>query len=235
MVADDPESFADLDGHDCCDWDDVANAITFVAGFVNAVSSNNGVAPREDPQGNQTFASGQIAGDVTTFVQGLTEIGVGAGGEVGGLALDATGVGAVAGVPANVVSAGVIAHGGLVTINSGKNLLEDARESTRHEAINDAKRDAGVPTPQQPEKQENVPLTDQNGSRVVQDGKPQTTREYTHTNGKGEKVIIQDHSQGHTFNDGTKIGPHVNVRPPNNTRTGSVEGTKPHYPYKKKD
>jgi hypothetical protein len=37
---------------------------------------------------------------------------LGAGGEVGGVALDATGAGAVIGVPANVVSAGVIATGG---------------------------------------------------------------------------------------------------------------------------
>ena len=70
--------------------------------------------------------SGQTAGDVATTIQGVGEIILGSGGEAGGLTLDATGVGAVIGVPANIVSAGIIAHGGLVTVNSGKNLIQDA-------------------------------------------------------------------------------------------------------------
>src|SRR6185437_6496481 len=38
MVSDNPETFADLDGHDCCDiWD----VIDFVGGFINAYSSDN--------------------------------------------------------------------------------------------------------------------------------------------------------------------------------------------------
>jgi len=89
-----------------------------------------------------------------------------------------------------------------------------------------------VPTSQQPEKQENVPTTDANGKQVVNDGKPQTSREYTHTTGDGKKVVIQDHKGGHTFKDGKKTGSHFNVRPPDDKRHGTVPGTKPHYRYK---
>lgn len=104
--------------------------------------------------------------------------------------------------------------------------------TSRHEAMNDAKRDAGVPTSQQPEKQERVPVTDSSGRQAMGgDGKPETSREYTHTTGTGEKVVIQDHSQGHTFADGTKVGPHVNVRPASDTRHGQVSGTQSHYMY----
>jgi RHS repeat-associated protein len=125
MVADDPESFADLDGH-CCDVEDVLDAVDFVAGFINTAASNNGLAIRQDARGDQTFANGQTAGDVVTTIQGGLEVLAGAGGEVGGVTLDATGVGAVLGVPANIVSAGVIAHGGAVAVNSAGHLVQDA-------------------------------------------------------------------------------------------------------------
>ena len=59
------------------------------------------------------------------------------------------------------------------------------------------------------------------------------TREYTYTRGDGSKVVIQDHSAGHRFGQqgiGDQ-GPHFNVRPIENTRTGSVLGTLDHYPF----
>ena len=115
------------------------------------------------------------------------------------------------------------------------NDAQPQQEPTRGEAQNDAKRDAGVPTSQQPEKQETVPLTDPNGKQVVVNGKPQTSREYTHTTGSGEKVVIQDHSQGHSFPDAGQVGPHFNVRPQGDTRNGTVPGTQSHYPYKNPD
>ncbi len=103
---------------------------------------------------------------------------------------------------------------------------------TRGQALGKAKQDAGVPQSQQPEKQANVPLTDQNGKQVVVDGKPQTTREYTHTTGSGDTVVIQDHAQGHSFPDGGSSDSHMHVRPPEDTRQGTVDGTQSHYPYK---
>lgn len=63
-----------------------------------------------DPNNLKVFSDlGQIAG-------GLGLIVLGTGGEIGGGALDITGVGALAGVPLNIASAGAIAGGaGLVT------------------------------------------------------------------------------------------------------------------------
>jgi RHS repeat-associated protein len=117
---------------------------------------------------------------------------------------------------------------------SGRTVAEQTGQLPgRSKALNDAKRDAGVSTSQQPETQQNVPLTDQSGKQVVVNGKPQTSREYTHTTGSGDKVVIQDHSQGHSFPDGGTVGPHINVRPQGDTRNGTVPGTDPHYPYNK--
>ena len=73
-----------------------------------------------------------------------------------------------------------------------------------------------------------------NGKAILgADGKPIMTREYTFTRPDGSKVVIQDHSAGHSFGQGGvgDQGPHFNVRPPENTRTGSVPGTQPHYPF----
>jgi len=50
-------------------------------------------------------------GDVAVLMAGIALMGVGAGGEVLGGALDATGIGALGGVPLNVASAGVIDAG----------------------------------------------------------------------------------------------------------------------------
>lgn len=56
------------------------------------------------------------------------------------------------------------------------------------------------------------------------------TGEYYFINDKVEKIIIQDHSVGHAKGN---QGPHFNVRPINNKRTGKVKGTKKHYSYNK--
>ncbi|WP_221395234.1 HNH/endonuclease VII fold putative polymorphic toxin [Dyadobacter sp. NIV53] len=45
------------------------------------------------------------------------------------------------------------------------------------------------------------------------------------------KVVIQDHSAGHTQFGGEAAKPHFNVRPSENTRTGTVPGTNAHYPF----
>lgn len=75
-------------------------------------------------------------------------------------------------------------------------------------------------------------MTDRNGRSILGgDGKPVLTREYTYTRPDGSKVVVQDHSAGHRFGQGGvgDQGPHFNVRPHENTRTGSVPGTKDHY------
>jgi hypothetical protein len=100
-------------------------------------------------------------------------------------------------------------------------------------AFRQAKRDTKVPVSQQPEKRPKVPMTESEsgGGKTIlgKDGKPVMTREYGYTTTDGKKVVIQDHRAGHEKGG---QGPHYNVRPSENTRTGSVEGTQPHYPFK---
>lgn len=91
-----------------------------------------------------------------------------------------------------------------------------------------------MPRGQQPESKDKVRMTDRNGKAVLdKNGKPVVTRETTHTYTKGEKIVIQDHSAGHQFGKGGigDRGPHLNVRPADNTRSGQVSGTKEYYPF----
>jgi len=123
MVSDNPETFADLDGHDCCDiWD----VIDFVGGFINAYSSDNLAGAGRVQQDSTAGQSGAAAGDAVATVQGGLEMAGGAGGEIGGLVLDSTGALAFIGIPANVASAGLIAHGAVTAGTGAENLVKDA-------------------------------------------------------------------------------------------------------------
>ncbi len=106
-VLNNPRSHADADGH-CCDPLDVVN---FAIGALNAFSSDHlaGLGRVDQPTG-----AGQLGarfGDGAAAAAGVAEVVLGTGGNVGGLALDATGVGAVAGVPINVASTALTVEG----------------------------------------------------------------------------------------------------------------------------
>lgn len=64
--------------------------------------------------------------DLAEMAIGAGMIFFGAGGQVGGVALDATGVGAVAGVPLHVAAAGLITAGGATTARGAASLLDHA-------------------------------------------------------------------------------------------------------------
>lgn len=112
-------------------------------------------------------------------------------------------------------------------------------------ALGQAKRDLGIPRNQQPDmvvrpngtrgQYNSVPMTDRNGRSVLgTNGRPIMTREYQYTRSDGSRVIIQDHSAGHQFGGAGGVGdqgPHLNTRPINDTRNGSVPGTQEHYPF----
>lgn len=113
---------------------------------------------------------------------------------------------------------------------------------SRNEAFRAAKRDAGIPMGQQPDKifnpktgfegeHRNIRMTDSNNNPIFDgNGNQIWTREYQYTKSDGSKIIIQDHSAGHSYPDGIgDQGAHLNVRPSDNTRTGSVPGTSGHY------
>ncbi|EPG0371020.1 HNH/endonuclease VII fold putative polymorphic toxin [Photobacterium damselae] len=104
----------------------------------------------------------------------------------------------------------------------------------RNGALRQAKKDAGILRSQHPERINRVPLTDNNGKSIIgEDGRPIMTREYYYTNRDGKKIVIQDHGAGHNFGQGGigDQGPHFNIRPIENTRTGTVSGTLKHYPF----
>jgi RHS repeat-associated protein len=82
-------------------------------GFVpGVVGSASGVADRYPPHFRAGYGLGEAA-------WGIAQIIVGAGGEVGGFALDLTGIGALLGVPVNVASAAVIVEGGADVLVGG--------------------------------------------------------------------------------------------------------------------
>ncbi len=126
-VNNNPATTRDPDGHgcppDCSTGSDVGD---FLSGGMNAFGSDNllGVG-----RVNMTTTSGRVGqafGDFAATVQGAGEALFGGGVEVGGVALDATGVGAVAGVPANIAGAGLILHGGATAETGFSNLFKNA-------------------------------------------------------------------------------------------------------------
>ena len=101
-------------------------------------------------------------------------------------------------------------------------------------AFRQARQDARIPRTQEPDFTRMVPLTDSNGRAILgPNGRPIMTREWIYTRTDGSRVVIQDHRAGHQFGQGGvgDQGPHFNVRPFENTRTGSVPGTQPHYTF----
>ncbi|PEP88348.1 HNH/endonuclease VII fold putative polymorphic toxin [Bacillus pseudomycoides] len=160
-------------------------------------------------------------------------------------------------VALTAAGSGFVTHGGFVwynTIQNSMDTLQKFQSSSPHGrvskvkgtsntttvnvsrkgAFNKAKSDAGIPRVQHPEKIERVPMrtADHEGGHVIKDsnGKVIYTKEYHFTNKDGKKVIIQDHSAGHSKGG---QGPHFNVRPADKPRTGKFEGTQEHYPFNK--
>lgn len=102
--------------------------------------------------------------------------------------------------------------------------------ASRRDAFRQAKRDSGVPVSQKPSRIYKEPLLDGNGNKMLKDGKVIETRNYEFKNNKGETIVIQEHSLGHSkATPGHGAEPHFNVRPINNTQTGHVDGTHGHY------
>ena len=70
-------------------------------------------------------------------------------------------------------------------------------------AFNEAKRQNGIPTSQQPES---------TGPNLDRRGNPQPGKQYTFRDANGKEVIIRDDAEGHDFGDGDpqNRGPHFN-------------------------
>jgi Bacterial toxin 28 len=96
-------------------WSKVGSFFTGVGDDVEVAGEHviNGVASFGNAMANHP-------GDVLTAIGGIALTGISAGGDGLGVALDATGVGAIAGVPLNVVStAGVVAGGTMTAVAVG--------------------------------------------------------------------------------------------------------------------
>ncbi len=75
---------------------------------------------------NVLEAAAEHPEDVIEMALGAGMVVVGAGGEIAGVALDATGVGAVAGVPINIAAAGLVAAGAGAVTHGGSRLADHA-------------------------------------------------------------------------------------------------------------
>ena len=103
---------------------------------------------------------------------------------------------------------------------------------SRRDAFRQAKRDAGIPLSHSPYLTLKTKLKDGYGDYHYSEGRIVYTRDYYFLNIKGERLIIQDHSHGHS-----KAMPlrgaeaHFNVRPIINPTTGNFKGAHGHYNY----
>jgi uncharacterized protein RhaS with RHS repeats len=117
-----PLRYVDPDGKDI--WDTLKGA-------ANAVISDFSLGTNRNNDGNSDFKTGQAIGDAVATVGGALETALGSSGEALGAVLDATGVGALLGVPLNVAAAGVIAQGATATVEGGGHLVSTAIETRR--------------------------------------------------------------------------------------------------------
>jgi RHS repeat-associated protein len=124
-------------------------AKAFGLGALNAWGSNNFAgAGRRNPNDMRGYEfaakSGQVFGDIISVVQGGAEIIGGAAGEVFGVALDATGVGSVFGVPLGVGSGLLIADGVLVAGTALSNLANiDKVNDNYHDNVSSSSSSSG--------------------------------------------------------------------------------------------
>jgi RHS repeat-associated protein len=123
MVRDNPETFADLDGHDCCDvWD----AINFVVGALNAYGSDNLAGAGRQSQNTTAGNLGQAVGDTVATIEGFEKMGVGGTMVATSIPEDATGAGAVIGVPQAAAGTALETQGAVEGSQGLGNLIKDA-------------------------------------------------------------------------------------------------------------
>jgi RHS repeat-associated protein len=96
-------------------------------------------------QPTRAFQAGYGAGE---FATGVSQVGGGAGGEIGGGLLDLTGIGALVGVPINVAAAAVIVQGSGNVVVGASNFVQAIRRDPEP---------AAVPNTQQPEQSVSQP------------------------------------------------------------------------------
>ncbi len=114
----------------------------FGAGVSNAVGSNNLLGfGRQDSNNFGKYSNaahmGQRLGDYISIAQGTLEVVIGTTGNIIGGALDATGVGAVVGIPLNAGSTALSIHGVTVFSTATASIIIDNMESSTSDKMND--------------------------------------------------------------------------------------------------
>ncbi|MDP9268026.1 MAG: hypothetical protein M3P27_06820, partial [Acidobacteriota bacterium] len=183
-VGNNPLARADSDGH-CCDLDDVMN---FAGGAANAYGSDNLLGAGRVDQTTGAGKMGAAFGDAAATVQGAGEVLFGGGGEVAGVVLDATGVGAVVGVPVNVVSAGVIAHGATTAVIGSAHLFKTSNDSAGSTGTD--KKPHGNTAGEQPA--ELYKRYDKDGNLEKHGVSQDVNKRYTKSELNGGKVVVTD-------------------------------------------
>jgi RHS repeat-associated protein len=183
MVADDPESFADLDGH-CCDvWD----AINFVLGAANAYGSDNLAGAGRQSQSTFEGKVGAAIGDTIAAAQSVVEVVAGGAGEVGGTGLILTGAGAPAGVFVDVGSTALIVHGGATGTVAAANLGAAAGNAIT--AVIES-RSSGPKAADAPGVSAGGQATDKQGNKLGPSRKPQVNETNSNTReGAGNRAL----------------------------------------------
>jgi RHS repeat-associated protein len=224
-VGGNPASKADPDGH-CCDLKDIGD---FIGSAVNAFSSDHLGGGLRFTANSTAGQLGAAVGDAVATVQGVGETLLGATGEVAGVILDSTGVGAVAGVPLNVVSTALVVDGGSTTIQGVTHLARDVSGSSGS---------APTPTGEKPntgpkaEEAHGVTAggqaTNEHGQKLAPSGRPQvnnvskTTREAAKNAANKGSGVIHDPNP-------TRGGPHFHTK----RGTGKKKQDSTHYNYPK--
>jgi hypothetical protein len=211
FVGGNPASKADTDGHDWPSWSEVGN---FVSAAANAYGSDNLLGAGRVEQTTNAGKLGQAFGDGAATVSGVVETLSGAGGEVGGAILDLSGVGAIVGIPVNIVSAGVIAHGVTTGLVAGVHLANDASQS------------GGKPYKDTPENKEKM---QQGKAPTGHDGHPVEIHHPGQTNGPGKEMTRTDHRGKGNFKKNHPNTGHNRVKSiamPLITRAGNIGRTR---------
>ncbi len=184
-----PLRYVDPDGED---WQDA------LKGALNAFTSDNAFGAGRISGGNSDFRTGQAIGDAVATVQGTVETLAGLGGEVGGTLLDLTGVGALVGVPVQVVSAGAIVQGGSTAAIAGGHLgnavfaeISDQKQAAHNPGTRENKRrvEQGKPTSTFNDAKEGLELThDTHATGAADPRRPdQKIKDYGKPIGKGAR------------------------------------------------
>lgn len=190
-VQNNPTTMGDPDGHGC----DRGGWCGYIRAAVNAYLSDNAFgAFRGDVLTQYTAAEqrGAALGDGLAFVEGGAEATVGTLGNGAGAVLDLSGVGALVGIPVNVVSTGLMLHGGGTAIVGGAHLLNDLNQNSSTSTSTESKPYENTPENQERKQQGKAP--------IGKDGKPV---ELHHEGQKADSSLKEmtrtDHRGGENF------------------------------------